>query len=263
MSKVAKFELTKEEEVIVKGLTPEELEEFTAADEKGQRNMLTLLTGLTSDADALSKEIEGGSIELADVSLTGDEDDDCHVLRPGGLGLRPGAVIVAQFMGTVRMISKDEKENWKEMIHAGTKYYYNEFYRFRRTDGTEFGIFQSPTLVVLSKVLTKSAGGRAAKDPVVRIHYVDKIEGKERLAKEFGITLKKGDACHVFNLKLENGAAVERYERGVQNYLRNPIPTTSVKEEITDVELAERNWAAVSTGRRPQIGDMTEQSAPA
>ena len=240
---MSKLELTAEQKKVVASFSADERKEFDSYDADGQIAMINLVIGLEADAKALE-----GKVKTKAVSTTGaDEEADCMILRTGGIGLREGQGFTAQLIGSMPILSKKPKENWPTRVFNGETYYVNMFYKFRRTDGTEFGVFDSPTLRILRKVFTHSATPKlVAQDPVVKVLYIGKVEGKDKLKAEYGIDLQKGNSAHVFNVNIEETAQIDRYAKGVVNYLKNPIPTAKASnEEMSDEELAQLNWEQI------------------
>jgi hypothetical protein len=156
------------------------------------------------------------------------EQDTTVVLSPGGMGLRAGTKFVAYLQGTIHIFAKDIKENWKEYKEGNKTYFYNSNYKFRDLNGKEFKIWASPTLRILEKIPTHSATPSLVKsDPLVEIHYIGKIEGKEVLKQEYGIELTKGNSAHVFKVKVAEGVKFNPYVKACVNSLNSPFPIQS------------------------------------
>lgn len=153
------------------------------------------------------------------------EQDNAVILSPGGMGLRAGTKFRAYLLGTVHIFSKDIKENWKEFKGKTQTFFYNSNYKFRDMNGKEFGIWSSPTLRILEKIPTHASLPSIVKaDPLVEIHYVGKVEGKEVLKQQYGIELTKGNAAHVFTVKVAEGVTYNPYIKGCVNSLNSPTP---------------------------------------
>lgn len=156
------------------------------------------------------------------------EQDNTVILAPGGIGLRAGTKFRAYLLGTVHIFSKEMKENWKEFKGKNQTFFYNSNYKFRDMNGKEFGIWSSPTLRILEKLPTHaSLPGMVKSDPLVEIHYLGKIEGKEVLKQEYGIELIKGNAAHVFKVKVAENVQYNPYIKGCVNSLNSPVPVES------------------------------------
>jgi hypothetical protein len=172
------------------------------------------------------------------------EQINIPVLTAGGIGLRAGSKFRAYLLGTVHIFSKEIKENWKEFKGTTQTFYYNSYYKFRDVNGKEFGVWASPTLRILEKIPTHaSLPGLVKNDPMVEVSYHGKIEGKERLKQEFGVELTKGNAAHVFNVKVAEGVVYNAYMKGCINSLNSPTPTESSKDgSITREDATRANY---------------------
>jgi hypothetical protein len=209
------------------------------------QRLQTIFNGLSASEQAeialMNMEEKVQSLELiaslaASASIGGDmafkvakpEQDSTVILSPGGIGLRAGTTFRAYLLGTVHIFSKDMKENWKEFKGKTQTFFYNSNYKFRDMNGKEFGIWSSPTLRILEKIPTHASLPSIVKaDPLVEITYVGKIEGKEVLKQEYGIELTKGNAAHVFTVKVAEGVQYNPYIKGCVNSLNSPVPVES------------------------------------
>lgn len=150
--------------------------------------------------------------------------------------------------GTVHVHSKDFKENWEEVVRPsdGQVFYCNTYYQIVLMNGKKLNIWSSPTLRKLEKVLTHTSAPKyVKKDPYISFTYVGKIEGKERILREFNIKLTKGDSCHVCkDLVIEDGAKVMEFQKGTFNSLNSPaLPggaKAAVDVDALNVEMYER-----------------------
>lgn len=205
-----------------------ELEVLTSDEQIAKLNFL-----LSIQASALV----ASDVEFKDIKPV---KENINILMAGKAGLTAGTKIRAYLMGTVHIFSREFKENWKEFQGETGTFYYNSYIKFRGVDGLEFGIWGSPTLRLLEKVPTNAATPDLVKvDPMVEVTYVGKIEGRERLAKEFGIELRQGNSSHVFIVKVANGVKYDAYVKGCVNSLNAPFPIeksatgTVTREEAT------------------------------
>lgn len=203
-------------QAIFAGLSIEEQAEISmmSMDEKVQA--LELIASLSASATI------GGDMAFKEAK---PEQDNAVILSPGGIGLRPGTTFRAYLLGTVHIFSKEVKENWKEFKGKTQTFFYNSNYKFRDMNGKEFGIWSSPTLRILEKIPTHASLPSIVKaDPLVEIHYVGKVEGKEVLKQEYGIELTKGNAAHVFKVKVADNVQYNPYIKGCVNSLNSPVP---------------------------------------
>jgi len=223
--------LTPAQAAVLGSLSAEEVAELSTMTTEEVQGNLDILASLASSASA------AGDVNFVDAK---PEQQNLPLLVAGGMGLRAGTVITAYLLGTVHIFAKEQKENWKEFRTEKNLYYYNSYYKFRDLNGKEFGIWASPTLRILEKIPTNAATPSLVKaDPMVRISYVGKIEGKERLKQEFNLEITKGNAAHVFQVKTADSVRFNSFIKGCINSLNAPTPhessdATSVsKEEAT------------------------------
>jgi len=210
-----------------------EKEAFLKLSDEDKQAEVDLLLSIQASATA------SVDVEFKDVK---PEQDNINILTAGGPGLRAGAKIRAYLLGTVHIFSKEFKENWKEFQGETTTFYYNTYLKFRGLDGKEFGIWGSATLRMLEKVPTHASLPTMVKeDPMVEISYVGKIEGRERLEKEFGIIIKQGNSAHVFNAKVAASAQYDAYVKGCVNSLNSPTPTENGAGPVISREEATRS----------------------
>lgn len=203
-------------QAVFAGLTKEEQAEIAVMGIEEKVEALELMASLASSVTA------GGDIAFKDAR---PEKDNLQILTPGGIGLRAGTTFRAYLLGTVHVFSKDVKENWKEFKGKTQTFFYNSYYKFRDINGKEFGIWSSPTLRDLEKVPTHAALPSMVKaDPMVQISYIGKVEGKEILKQEHGIELTKGNAAHVFKVKVAESVNYNPYIKGCINSLNSPTP---------------------------------------
>jgi hypothetical protein len=206
-------------QAIFTALTAEEQAEVSIMSADDRVQALELISSLAASATI------GGDMTFRDAK---PEQDNTVILSPGGMGLRPGTTFRAYLLGTVHIFSKTIKENWKEFKGNTQTFYYNSNYKFRDMNGKEFGIWASPTLRILEKIPTHASLPSIVKaDPLVEIHYVGKIEGKDLLKQEYGIELIKGNAAHVFKVKVADGVQYNPYIKGCVNSLNSPFPIES------------------------------------
>jgi len=206
-------------QAILRGLTVEEQAELSLMPLDEAVASLEIVADLAESASA-----------AADVTFKEAKPEQVNipVLTAGSLGLRAGSKFRAYLLGTVHIFSKEIKENWKEFKGVTQTFYYNSYFKFRDVNGKEFGVWSSPTLRILEKIPTHaSLPGMVKTDPMVEVSYHGKIEGKERLKQEFGIELTKGNAAHVFNVKVADGVVYNPYIKGCINNLNSPTPVES------------------------------------
>ena len=218
------------------------------------------LAGL--DAAALAAHIEAFEAAIVDAELAKvvdveeDVQDTMKVFTVGDLV--PGRSLAGRLKGVRHIYSKKLKENWKEFHQPdGQILYYNSIFVFSSLDGkTEWGIFKSPALSLLEKMTTKSSGS-GKKDPIVKLNYIGKVEGREELEKEHGIKLTKGTAAHVFKVQHEPNIEILKYEvRGVVNSLNSPLPMTSSAASNVD-----KTTASAQNYKRLQAARMGSSAA--
>ena len=202
---------------ILADMTSEQREAIDALSTEDKAAKLDFLLSIQSSA------VVANDVEFVDVKPV---KENIEILIAGGLGLTAGTRIRAYLMGTVHIFSKEFKENWKEFKgDNGTTFFYNSYIKFQGVDGKEFGIWNSPTLRMLEKVPTHSALPELVKaNPMVEVTYVGKIEGRDRLAKEFGIELRQGNSAHVFQPRVAAGVKYDAYVKGCVNSLNSPFP---------------------------------------
>lgn len=229
---MAAMKLTPEQQKLIKSFNEKDKKVFDAlqTDEEKTRYLNDLL-----EIDQLATESLKSGDAFVD-SATLEEQDDTLILRPGGIGLREGTVIVAEFLGTMPMWSTTPQKNWKSdtvTTESGLskQVWFNLNYRFRGQNGKEFGIYQTPGLTILKKVPTLATKiNTPEKNPVVRIDYKGLIEGAERLKNEYGMEITDGDKAHVFGIGFEKGFKFNKYVRGIVNLLKTPKPNFGTAE---------------------------------
>jgi len=206
-------------QAIFNGLSASEQAEIAIMNMEEKVQSLELIASLAASATI------GGDMGFKDAK---PEQDSTVILSPGGIGLRPGTTFRAYLLGTVHIFSKDMKENWKEFKGKNQTFFYNSNYKFADMNGKEFGIWSSPTLRILEKIPTHASLPSIVKaNPLVEIHYVGKVEGKEVLKQQYGIELTKGNAAHVFTVKVADGVQYNPYIKGCVNSLNSPVPVES------------------------------------
>lgn len=259
---MTKLTLSAEQQAVLKGLTEDERKAYDGLETDAVRvAWLGALVGLDEDNAELDKQIETRVVD------EGDDRRKYPIFRPGEGPLREGRRLVARFLGTVPMFSDKPKENWAEKVFHGKTWYFNYHYLFARKDGTLFGTFDSPMLRPLRKVFTnysyecQVAEGlapvrRVTKDPAVKIEYVGKLEGKEKIKELFpNFEMQRGNAVHGYRLELEEDATTaNRYSRGIVNLTDNPVPSapSSTGEKLDTVDVAANSWAALMGENRTQ-----------
>lgn len=219
---------------LIKGLSKEDLKEFNELSDAEKKGVLVALQ---------MKKTGHKEVEVTKLKMDEDQATD-PMIAVNSLGFKAGDTIVARFMGTVPMFSKEEKENWKKISYDNKIFFESSYFRFEREDGTTFGLYGYSGLAMLHKVHTKANNPTLKQNPMVSIKYIGLIEGKERLKAEFGITLTSGNSSHVFDLGIEKTAIVERYTKGVLNYLKAPFPTfaNSSDDQKDPHIIAQENW---------------------
>jgi len=222
---------------IYDGLSEEDKAELSVMSLEEKMNALQLAGSLKSSSN----------VDVVFNEVSANETENINILIPGGFGLRAGTEITAYLMGTYHVISKSVKENWKELVDEdGTVYYYNNYYKFRDINGTIFGIWASPTLSILQKIPTHSATPSLVKaDPLVRVKYIGKVEGKEILKQEYGIELSKGNSSHVFITSVAGNVVFDRYVKGCINHLNSPTPKKTKKSGLTSFEASKANYERI------------------
>jgi hypothetical protein len=254
--------LTANQEEIVKGFNPDQTEEWLKLKDNEKLEMLEAIESMMSDKETILSADGDMKVTFDETSVTGKgEREDCLILKAGGLGLSVGTVIVARFLGTMPMFTDKKKEYWKEVKIGKKVWWMNLYFKFARTDGKEFGIYQSPMLRILKKVYTNSATPTITKeDPIVRLEYFGEINSIERLKEEFNFELQKGESAHAFRVYLSKNTVVDRYAVECVNFLRNPIPneaqesTTKDMSELEKLEYAYGKQLLVNQGEIPQVG---------
>jgi len=191
--------------------------------------------------------LQAPAIAATDVEMvsTKPEQESIKIYSAGGPGLRAGAKFKAYLMGTHHVFAKEFKENWKEFVaQDGTMFYTNDYLQFKGLDGKIFGVWGGATLRSLEIVPTLSSNtGRI--DPLVEVSYTGKIEGKERLEKEFGIKLTKGNSCHIFTSEVDARLIYDRYTKGCINSLNKPFPMVSNGPTISRDEATRANYEKI------------------
>ena len=205
---------------VYNALTADEKKDFDALSLEERIAELSAIADIEESSAALAKTAEMKEAKEEKLNLT--------ILTAGGPGLRAGTKITAFFMGVVHIFSKELKPNWKEYKGKNHMFSYNSYLKFKDRNGREFGIWNSATLSILTKVPTHSSlPAKIAKDPLVTIEYVGKIEGREVLERDYGIKLTAGNSAHVFNTLIEKGVEVAQYVPGVICSLNAPFPIES------------------------------------
>lgn len=228
-------------------LTPEEQKEFEAMSLEDRILELSMIADISESSVSLLK---GANLKAAK-----EENINLPILTAGGPGLRAGTKIAAFFMGVHHVFSKEVKENWKPFKGNKQMYYYNSYLKFKTRDGKEFGIWNSATLSILTKVLThSSAPGIIAKDPLVAITYVGLVEGREVLERDYGIVLTTGNKAHVFTTDIEEGAQIMQYKKGVFCNLNAPTPIESDEDSaaITKEDATRSNYERLMALQSPE-----------
>jgi hypothetical protein len=224
--------LTEGQKAILGSMDADGVAELSTMTIEEVQQTLDLIASLGSSANM------AGDVEFVDAK---PEREDIAILTAGSAALRAGTKIRAYLLGTVHIFSKSMKENWKEFKTEKQLYFYNSYYKFRDMNGKEFGIWASPTLRVLEKIPTHaSTPALVAQDPLVEISYFGKIEGKERLKQEFGLELSKGNAAHVFTVRVPANVKVQNYIKGSINSLNSPVPVESSADTSVSREEATR-----------------------
>lgn len=236
MSKVLK--LTPAQEAFVKGLDKESKAEFDALDREEQMNILELQVGIVADVKKLD-----GTVKLAEVGYT---DDGAKIISLGKTegksslnSLRAGSKVIARFMGIDYIFSNDEKPNWERVTTADGKEvkWRSEFFRFKRENGTEFGIFSTAMLRnALRTLITNSSSPALVNiDPMVEIQYHGLVT-PEVAKKDFGFVTNLEEEIHAVKVMKEKDA-LENLEAGIHNYLRSPIPAGKInRDDLTKEE---------------------------
>lgn len=222
-------------EEIVKGFTKEELKEFKTLEVKDQDALIVEIFAISNDATDL-----GGRVELANAII---EENDCRMHIAGSLLVKKGRELVAQYLGLQFIFSKEAKENWDSVVaqDGETKMFRTRIHRFRRTDGTNFGIFATPMMNnAFRTLLTATSGGLVAADPVVKMIYQGKIT-KEVAAKEYNFKMSIGTETHGWLIDVEKTARRED-GKGAQNLLNAPLPLGSSKDDMTSDEVNMENF---------------------
>jgi hypothetical protein len=212
--------------------TTDGLEKFAAILADMTPDQQTALATLTDEEKVAKLEfllsIQSSAVFANDVEFLDVKPvkENIEILTAGGMGLTAGTRIRAFLLGTVHVYTKDFKPNWKIFTSEnGATYYYNSYIKFQNVQGIDFGIWNSPTLRMLEKVPTNAALPELVKsNPLVEVNYVGKIEGRERLSKEFGIELRQGNSAHVFQPKIAAGVKYDSYVKGCVNSLNSPFP---------------------------------------
>lgn len=237
------LKLTAEQQTFVDGLNKEEIEALNKLTDTDKVDFINLQMGLVTDVTTVT---EGEN--AVEFETTGYKVDNAPILIPGGtgiVGLKAGSKIVAMFMGFDYIFSDEPKENWKEVKTRDGKEtrFRSEYLRFRRTNGSEFGIFSTPMLKNnLRTLLTHSSASKlVSKDPVVEIEYHGKLK-KEVLKKDFNFELRTGSEAHAFRVRKERGAR-ENLEAGIHCLLSCPIPAAkSDRDDMTNEEAEMLSW---------------------
>lgn len=218
--------------------------------------------GFKSIDEESFRTIEGGGNEEYRIFRTPSTkiDNDENTLADG-------QVIVAEFLGTKVMVSKEKKENWeKETIKnasgKGEVVYTNKHFVFKTADGVKFGLYRSGTLWQLEKLKTMALG-QAEVNPVVRIEYVGLIP-KDQL-DQYKVVIETGEAAHVFKLSIGEGAELATYSKGCVNLLENPMPMHKEDNGLTGLQQDIENFAVATKAlaEKNAISGSTQQSLPA
>jgi len=234
MSEKETMLLNDEQKKLIKALSKEDQKLFNESSDAEKKGML------------LAMEMKAqGQIEIANLKTVkmDEEESTDPMIAVGNIGFKAGDSITAKFLGTVPMFSKKEKANWDKVSFDGKIYYESSYYRFEKQDGTKFGVYAYSGLALLKKVHTQATNPNI-KNPLVSIKYIGHIEGKELLKEKYGITLTSGTSAHVFDLGVEADAQVERFAKGVLNYIKAPYPTFDKDEDANQDprSIAINNW---------------------
>lgn len=233
---------TEKQQGIFNGFNPDQAEEFSKLKENEKLDLLAAIEEMQNDVEVIGKASGEQVIDFEETSVTGkEENEDCLILKAGGIGLTKRTVIVARFLGTMPMFTDKKKEYWTEVKIGDKKWYLNMYFKFATTSGKEFGIYQSPMLRILKKVFTHTATPNLVSvDPIVRIEYFGEIESAERLKEEFNFELQKGNSAHAFRVYLNKDAKIDRYAVECVNYLRSPVPSQQSESSTKDMSALEK-----------------------
>lgn len=223
---------------VLAGLSVEDQAEISELAVEDQISTLELIASL-----AATSSVETG----ASFVKTKGQRDNLNIFIAGGIGLKAGTVIQAYLLGTYHVFSKAVKENWKEFIASnGELFFYNSYYKFSDLNGKEFGIWSYATLRDLEKIPTKATNPMVKANPLVKIVYHGKIEGKELLKQKYDIVLSKGNSAHVFETTIDGAASYDRYVKGCVNNLNRPTPTIGLtSSDITKEEASQLNFEKI------------------
>jgi hypothetical protein len=217
---------------------------------KDERLAFDALRDSEKEAFFLSLQLTSQDVSEDGFETVGGGLEDCPIIgvktEKNPFGMKDGEKFSATFLGTVVRISKEPKENWDQIAVGGKVYYTSPYYKFKRANGSVFGIQGYSGLWKLKRIATAATDPRYYNNPEVMVKYIGHIEGKERLKKEFGIEIASGNSSHVFEVLVKNAVALrdsEKTRSGVINYLNSPIPVETANDDgLTDVEIAARNY---------------------
>jgi len=222
----------KAETTVSAGMTPELQKILDSLPEDGQKYMNGLEESKRIEHLSLMLELNGSgqetaknSVNVQEVSLKEDDSDDVNLIF--GKSIFQGMTLDLEFMGSVHLMSSDFKENWNEVLIGGETFYESRKFRFREPKtGKIIHIFNCPMMAnVLRSLPTKSSpltASRVHKDPRVLISYDGKVTREEALEK-YGFVFKTGTHTHAVRIKiLDEGFPVDRYSKGVINWVEKP-----------------------------------------
>lgn len=239
-------------DAVVKGFSKEDKADFDKLNAEEQQELVAEIIALEEDATTV-----GGSVETENAVI--ESMDDCRLHVAGGLLLKKGRQIVAQYLGRQYLFSREKKENWEEVVALDgiTKMFRSQIHRFRRTDGTEFGVFATPMMNnALRTVLTASSGAGVGSDPVVKFIYDGKVE-KAEAKEKYGFEMSTGNETHGWQIELEKNAQ-RRTGKGVMNPLNAPLPSGPSDTGMTSEQATLNNFKELHGGASaPQIENNT------
>lgn len=239
--------VTAGQKAIIDGFNAEEKKEFLKMEQPEGIILLDEILAVSKDAKVLD-----GKIDFDNAIL---DDGDCRIHIAGSLLLRKGISLVAQYMGLQHTFSKEKKQHWVKVLaqDGKTSMYRSVFHRFRRTDGTEFGIFATPMMNnALRTLLTISSGSKfASVDPTVKLAYKGLIT--QAVAKEEYNFVFDNDETHGWGIEVEKSAK-RGTGRGCMNQLNAPLPIgTGDDADLTQDEVNMRNFNANKASEVAQI----------
>lgn len=249
MTKKTKLTLTPEQQSVLDSFSAEEKKDFNAMESEDQLSILNEILAAQADTEKLSNEVE---------TVDGIKTESGRKLAiAGGLVIRKGLRHIAQFVGLEYVFSREKKENWEHVPtqDGKDKMYRSKAFIFRRTDGTEFGVFFTPMMgKALRNVLTNTSGGAVATDPVVDFTYLGKIS-REDAEKDYDFKMDTGSETHAWDIKVEKNAR-RGTGKGYLNQLNAPLPIGGGDDEdLTQDEINMRNYRESSEmiANRPSL----------